>query len=111
MSRKTLAVHLFSIALASALLMGALPMTSHMSSMRMDREMVSERAVSETNIVSGNMNATSSESCCDVICPFSIFLVPQFAYAATCGDKKQVVNSDPLIQSIYIESAVPPPKA
>ena len=111
MNRKTLAVRLLSIALASALLIGALPMTSHMPSMRTDGKMVSEMAVSQTNITSGNMNASSSEACCDVICPFSIFLVPQAAYAVLYGENRQIVNSDHTIHSIYLESIVPPPKA
>ena len=86
-------------------------MSNPMSSMPMGDKMVSEMAVSQTNITSGNMNRPSSESCCDVICPFSIFLVPQFAYATAFGDNKQAVDSDPIIQSIYLESTVPPPKA
>src|SRR5258706_10347279 len=108
---KTLAVNLFSIALASALLIGSLPMTNHMSSMPMEGKIVSALAVAETNITSGNVNSASSESCCDVICPFSIFLVPQTTSAVLYGDNKQVLTSDPLIQSIYLESTVPPPNA
>ena len=111
MYRKIVPVNLFSIVLASAFLIGSLPMSMHMSSMHMDGQTISVIAVSETNITSGNMNSARSESCCDVICPFSIFLVPQTVYGILYGDNKQVVNSNPVIQLIYLESIAPPPKA
>jgi hypothetical protein len=110
MYRKTFAIHLFSIALAAAFLVGSFPMSNHMASMAMNQKMVSKMAAAQANLAPGNVNKTS-ESCCDVICPFSIFLAPQTAYAVLYGDNKQVVNSNPVIELIYIESIAPPPKA
>ncbi len=114
MYTKTVAVNLLSIVLASAFLVGSLPMSNHMSSMRMDKKLVSEITVSQTNVAPWNVNNKSSGSCCDAMSPFSLacdFLVSQSGYVAQSGGSKQVVNLDPIVQSIYIEAFAPPPKA
>ena len=114
MYTKTFAVKLLSIVLASAFLVGSFPMPSHMSSMGMVDKMVSERAVPQINPAPGNVNNASSGSCCDAMSPYSLtcdFLFSQLGSFAQFGDSEQVVNLDPIIQSIYIKAASPPPKA
>ena len=62
----------------------------------------------------GNASDNSSGTCCDAMGTFSLacdFMVSQFTGFALYGGSKQVVNSDPSVQSIYIEAILPPPKA
>jgi len=117
MYRKTVVAHLLSIVLASAFLIGSLPMPNHMFSMRMDKKMVSEMAVSQTNIAPKNFGDNStgtSGTCCDAIGSFSLvcdFIATQFARVIVYGGSERVVNSASAVQSIYIKAASPPPKA
>ena len=62
----------------------------------------------------GSAADNSAGSCCDELASFSIgcsFLVPQYACVDFSGGSKQVINSNPVAQSIYIETVTPPPKA
>jgi len=62
----------------------------------------------------GSAGENSTGSCCDEIAPFSMicaFLIPQYAYIDLSGGSERVLNSSPVVQSIYIETAIPPPKA
>ena len=117
MYRNTVVVKLFSIVLASAFLIESLPMFNPMSSMLtmgMDQKMISEMAVSQINVASGNVNGSSSGSCCDAIGTFSLscdFVVSRSGSVVEYGVSKQVLDSLPIIQSTYIEAVSPPPKA
>ena len=111
MHRKTATVTLLSMVLASAFLIGSLPMSNHMSAMRMNHQMAPERAAPQITTAQENVKSTPSDSCCDEICPFSIFLVPQTVYAAPPEDNRHIAKSDTINQTIYRESVVPPPKA
>jgi hypothetical protein len=60
-----------------------------------------------------SMADSSSESCCDAVCPISTvcgFLVPDHAAAAPSGESKQFSNSNPVSRLIYLTALAPPPK-
>jgi hypothetical protein len=101
------------ISLISAIVMGLLPMTHPMFSMQ--TTLRDEMAISHQDKMDhGSAGDKSSGSCCDEIAQFSVgcsFLVPQYACLDSSGGSKQVVNSSPVVQSIYIETVTPPPKA
>jgi hypothetical protein len=94
------------------LLVGLSPLSSHMSymhNMHMD-EMISH----QNNMTHESERENSTRSCCDEIASFSagcVFLVPQSTYDALYGENKRIVNVTPIVQTIYIETAIPPPKA
>ena len=108
---------LLSIALGYALVVGLLPTSNHMLSMqttRMDATATFQIAASQSNLVQGNAGDNSPGSCCDAISAFSLtcdFLLTQSACVTVYGGSDRVVNSAPVIQSIYIEAVAPPPKA
>lgn len=111
---KTVAVNLVSIVLASTFLFGLLPMSGSMPSMRMNIPKVSEITISPANTSPGNVNGTSSGSCCDVMGSLLMscdFMVSQCGHVIEYGDSKHVVSSIPIIQSIYLDAVIPPPKA
>jgi hypothetical protein len=99
------------------LLVGLLPMPNHISAMhimRMDETMASSMGASQGNGTMESTDEHSPSSCCDAICPSSFayaFLTPQYAYVDLAGGSERVLNSSPVVQSIYIETAIPPPKA
>ena len=117
MLEKRFIVKLLSIALGYALVIGLLPISNYMVSMQtmqMDAATTSQIAGSITSIVHGSASENSTGSCCDAIAPFSVgcaFLAPQYTYIAPSGGSKRVVNSNPVVQSIYIQAVIPPPKA
>lgn len=81
-----------------------------MQAMHMDEMAVSN----QSNMKQESTGENSTGSCCDEIAPFSLgcsFLVPQYACIDLSGGSKRVLNSSPLVQFIYIETAIPPPKA
>ena len=106
-------VRILFILLISAIVMGLLPMTHPMFSMQTtlrDKMAISHQGKMDH----GGGGDKSSGSCCDEIAQFSVgcsFLVPQYACLDSSGGSKQVVNSSPVVQSIYIETVTPPPKA
>jgi hypothetical protein len=120
MSKIIFSINRWFVALVSAFLIGSLPMSNHMSvqTMHMD-DHVDESKVSEaaaSPMVAGpgneeNHHHTSSESCCNACCPFCIFVVVQSVSAIPCGDNEKVGYSDLIIQSVYVTSITPPPKA
>jgi len=98
---------LFSV-LTSAILMGLTPMSHPMSSMQTMH--MDEMTISYQN----NMEHESADKSSAEIASFAIgcsFLVPQYACIDSFGGSKQVINGNPLAQSIYIETLTPPPKA
>jgi hypothetical protein len=85
-----------------------------MHSMRMDEAMASSMGASQGNGTTESTAEDSASSCCDAICPSSLsytFLTPQYADIDLSGGSERVLNSSPVVQSIYIETAIPPPKA
>ena len=102
--------------LTFTLLVGLLPISNHMfamHTMRMDDAMVSSMGTSHGNGTTESTDEDSASSCCDAICPSSLayaFLIPQYAYIDLSGGSERVLNSSPVVQSIYIETAIPPPK-
>ena len=97
-------------------LVGLLPMSNHVSSMqtmRMDKTMASSWAP-QGNVTTENMDKNSASSCCDAICPFSLacaFVVPRPVYAIAYGGSERISYSALIVRSIYLQVAVPPPKA
>jgi hypothetical protein len=93
--------------------MGLFPISHPMSSiqtMHMDEVTISH----QSNMEHGNSDKNSMGTCCDAIVPFYLgcgFLVPQYACIDFFGGSKRLISSNPLFQSIYIETLTPPPKA
>jgi hypothetical protein len=104
---------LLFVLLISAVVLGVFPRSQSMLSMptmHMDEITISH----QSNMDHGNMGEDSTGSCCDEIASFSVgcaFLIPQYAYIVFSGDSEQVLNTKPVIQSNYIETVTPPPKA
>ena len=109
-------VKLLSIALGYALVVGLLPISNYMVSMqamRMDAASTSQTSVSQNNPAK-NAGGGSAGPCCDGIGSFSLtcaFIVPQSSCVTINGGSERVGYSTPLIQSIYIEAVIQPPKA
>ena len=113
---KKFTAKLLSIVLGYVLVIGSLPITNPMVSMqamRMDTALTSQASVSQNNPTK-NAGDIPSMPCCDAISAYSIacgFLVPQYTYMTRAGDSDRVINSNPIVQPIYIETVNPPPKA
>jgi hypothetical protein len=109
---KFLMARLLFILWIFALLMGLSPIANHMSfmqTMHMD-EMMSH----QNNMTHESQRENSTGSCCDEIASFFIgcpFLAPQFTCDSLYGENKRIVNVTPIVQTIYTETAIPPPKA
>ena len=102
---------LLNIALGFALLIGLSPTLNHMSPL----QTVSAGTVMtyQNDMVPGNADNNTFGSCCDAMGPASLvcdFMVSQSACVALYGGSEQVINSDPIIHSIYIKAVTPPPK-
>lgn len=85
------------------------PMSS-MHAMQVDEMALSHPSNTEHERAGKN----STGSCCDEIASFAIgcsFLVPQYACMDLSGGSEQVINSNPVVQSIYLDTLTPPPKA
>lgn len=97
------------------LLIGLSPMSSHhmfaMQTTRTNKMMM----VQQNNMLGGNTAGESSTgSCCDEIAQSFMgcaFLVLQEACIVLSGGNERVGYSTPLIQSSFIETLAPPPKA
>ena len=93
--------------------MGLFPISHHMLSMdspRMDKMTWSQ----QSDVEHGNMGENFTGSCCDGLAPFStgcFFLVPQFTWIDLFGGSEHIINSNSIVQAIYIETLTPPPKA
>lgn len=99
------------------LLVGLLPLSNHMPAMhtlRMEEAMTSSAGGTQGKVTTKNTNENSASSCCDAICPFSLtcaFVLPQSGYAAVYGASDQISYSAFVVRSIYLQVAIPPPKA
>ena len=99
--------------LTFTLLAGLLSMSHPMMSMQathMEGVILSQHGMMDHK----NASESSTGSCCDDLAPFSMncaFLIPQYAYTDSAGGSERVINSSLVVQSIYIETAIPPPKA
>ena len=112
MINRILTTTLLNILLGFALLIGLLPMSNQRLSMPTRR--VEAAIVSQSDTAQENAGDHPIGSCCDAMSPFSPgcdFVISQCGYVAQYEGSKQVVNSDPVVQSIYIEAISPPPKA
>ena len=104
---------LLLILLISAIVMGVSPRSHPMLSMLtmpMDERTISH----QSNMDHGSMGEDPASSCCDEIASFSVgcgFLIHQYVCIDCSGDSEQVVNTEPVVQSNYIETVTPPPKA
>jgi len=101
------------ILLTSAVVMGLFPISHSMLSMQTMR--MGEITIShQSDMDHESAGDNSTGSCCDEIAPFSIgrsFLIPQYVCVEFSGGSKRVIYSKPVVQSIYIETLTPPPKA
>lgn len=101
------------ILLTSAIAMELFPIshpTVSMPKMHMDEMPMSYHS----NMEHGSAGDNSTGTCCDEIASFAIgcaFLVPQYTFVDCSGDNERVIDSNPLVQSIYLETLTPPPKA
>ena len=71
-------------------------------------------ASSHNNVAHESADDSSNTSCCDAITPCLVgvdFLVPQLVSIASMGDSKRVGSLAPIVQSIYLSTLSPPPKA
>jgi len=102
---------LLHILLGSTFLIGLLPISNHMLSMQ---AMHMNAVASVSSTVQEKATENSTGSCCEAIgssllaCDFMVF---QTACVGSNGGSEQIVYSVPIVQSIYIESLAPPPKA
>ena len=104
---------LLFILMTSTIVMGLFPTTHPMFSMH--AMPLDEMAISyQSNMEHGSAGENSTGSCCDEIASFAIgcaFLVPHYTFIYFCGGSNKVIQSKPVVQSIYIETVTPPPKA
>ena len=113
---KAIAAKPLFITLIFATVIGLLPMSSHMlwmQAMSMDTTTTFQAVASHTDM-QGGTDGNLDGLCCDTVSPFSMvcdFVVSQSGYVVEYGGSKQVLNSLPIIQSIYIKAVIPPPKA
>jgi hypothetical protein len=102
---------LLSLLLGSVFLIGLLPISNHMSSMQ---TMQMDAGVSLNSTAHEKTSDNSTGSCCDAIGSFLLacdFMVFQSAAAGSNRGSQQIAYSVPVIQSIYLETLAPPPKA
>ena len=96
----------------SVIAMGLFPLTQPMSSMQtmhMDEMTISHQSKMERSGAGNSMG-----SCCDEIAPFSVgcaLLVPEYTFFDSFGGSNKVIIPNLVVQSIYIETLTPPPKA
>ncbi|SRR6266542_2155092 len=102
---------LLHILLGTIFLVGLLPISNHMLSMQ-EMHMAVEASISSTAQEKTGGNSTGP--CCEAIgslllaCDFMVF---QSAWVGSNRGSEQIAYSIPIVQSIYIESLAPPPKA
>ena len=109
---KSFTAKLLSIALTYALMSGLLPISNHMLSMQTMR--MEAAMASQSYMVQGNTGGNSAGSCCDAmgsVSPLCDLMVSQSACVPVYGDSERVLNFAPVIQSIYTEAVIPPPRA
>lgn len=101
------------ILLASAIAMELFPLSHPMLSMQtmhMDEMIRSHQSDMEHRSTGNNF----PQPCCDELAPFSVgcaLLVPEYAFFDSFGGSSKVLNANLVIQSIYIKTVTPPPKA
>jgi hypothetical protein len=99
------------------LLVGLLPMSNHMSAMhpmRIDEAMASSMGAPQGNGTTESTDEDSASSCCDAICPSSLayaFVLPQSVCVGLYGGSERISYSVFTVRSIYLQVAIPPPKA
>lgn len=99
------------VGLGIALLIGLLPMSNHMLTMLAMRG--NAVTISQSNTAQGMPTDNSTGSCCDIMGASSLacdVMVSQSACVALFGGSEQVVNSEPIARSTYLEAVSPPPK-
>jgi|SRR6266511_4984082 len=105
-------IRISHVALGFVLLLALLPMPNQMLSMEaMGMDAVSS---SQYYVLQGNAVDNSTGSCCEAIGSFLLacdFMVFQSACVDVDGGSDQIAYSVPIVQSIFIESLAPPPKA
>ena len=102
---------LLHIILGVTFLVGLLPVPNHMLSMQ-EMHMAAEASISSMAQEKPSGNSTSS--CCEAIGSLLFgcdFIVIQSMYADLNGGSEQIAYSVPIVQSIYIQTLAPPPKA
>jgi len=106
-----------SIVSGFALLAGLFSVSGHsllMQPMQMDGKATALTVASQNNTAPANMDDRPAGPCCDAIGSFSpacAFIVPQPGYAILSGNGQQIACSIPIVQTIYIQAVIPPPKA
>lgn len=104
--------YLLGIALGFALLIRLFPTFNHMSSMQ--TASVSALGTDQSYVIQGVAGHNSSGPCCDAMGAFSSvcdFMAAPSACVTLFGDSERAVISAPVVQSVYIEAVIPPPKA
>lgn len=100
-----------NIGLGIALLIGLLPISNHMLTMPAMRG--DAMTISRNDVVQGTSADNSTGSCCDLMGASSLACDVMFSHSACValyGGGEQVVNSEPIARSIYLEAISPPPK-
>jgi hypothetical protein len=99
------------------LLVGLFPMSNHVSAMqtmRMDEAMVSSMEIPPGDVTTENTDENSASSCCDAICLFPLVwavVIPQSVCVALYKGGERISGSAFIARSIYLQVAIPPPKA
>jgi hypothetical protein len=111
MTRKIWNAKLLHFLLGFTFLIGLLPISNHMLSMQ---AMHMDATASLGSPVQEKTSNNSTGSCCEAIGSFLLacdFMAFQIAFVGSNGGNNQIAYSIPIVQSIYIESLAPPPKA
>ena len=120
MPRKGFTKELSSAALAYVLLIGLLPMSNDMLSMRTsagqatDLALAAQSSALQNYATEKNAGESSSVPCCDSMGSFSMacaFIIPQFSNSTARGGSDRIGFAVPVYRSINIEAVSPPPKA
>ena len=102
---------LLHIVLGVTFLIGLLPISNHMLPMQ---AMYMDSETSLRSTAQARTGDNSTGSCCEAIGSFLLscdFVVCQSVCACANRDSEQIASSVSFVQSISIESLVPPPKA
>jgi hypothetical protein len=105
-------IKISQVILGFVLLFALFPISNGMPSM----EAMQTSAVStlEYGGLRGNASHSSPSSCCEAIGSFLFacdFMIFQAEDASASGGNEQIAYSIPVVQSIFVESLSPPPKA
>ena len=102
---------LLHLVLGVTFLVGLLPISNHMLTMQV---MHMDASTSLSSTAQEKTGDIPTGSCCEAIGSLLLvydFMIFQSACADPSGDSEEILHSIPILQSLYIQSLSPPPKA